>query len=49
MDRIASENGGAGLVGEHEGGAVNSHGSADLGEPSHNQPVEPIGFTIFIC
>jgi hypothetical protein len=32
--------------------AVNLHVSGDLvgwGEPSHDQPVEPIGFTIFIC
>jgi len=29
-DRIASENGCAGLVREHDSGAVNLHGSADL-------------------
>jgi hypothetical protein len=42
----------AGLVREHDSGAVNLHGSADLvgtGEPSLDQPVEPIGFTILIC
>jgi hypothetical protein len=51
MDRIASENGCAGLVREHDSGAVNLHGSADLvGWASRlDQPVEPIGFTIFIC
>jgi hypothetical protein len=30
MDRIAPENGCAGLVREHDSGAVNLHGSADL-------------------
>jgi hypothetical protein len=53
MDRIASENGDAGMVREHDSGAVNLHGSADLvgcaSQVLINQPVEPIGFTIFIC
>jgi hypothetical protein len=48
---VASENGCAGLVREHDSGAVNLHGSTDLvGWASRlDQPVEPIGFTIFIC